>query len=355
MKRYLSAFLVIMISFVATSSLLLSFDEDDKENLAKLHEAMTKFREETVKPQFLAWKSLIDENISAEDLAKLDALRERNAELMKKHREFMLKVKRQIAAGEDVDRDRVREEMKRFRDAKMAIMKQVREIHANNSEFLARFREQVKETHEQWAKEREAIFERWCAEYPELCEQMKDRRHKRGDISEDKRRDGKKGEGKNGEGRRGGKGMHGGEKGNCMNPDFNFGECGNFAGKGNMQGGQLGNIFLFNGEFPEVEAVESGSLAGMMELDNSEIMLKNSPNPVNGSTMISFTLQNSSRVELTVSDFLGATVATVFEGNLNAGSHEFEFDPAKYNLSSGTYMYKIWTDTGFKSGKMIVQ
>jgi len=66
---------------------------------------------------------------------------------------------------------------------------------------------------------------------------------------------------------------------------------------------------------------------------------QNYPNPFNPSTMISFRLAVDSKVSMTVFNVLGQEVASLFNGNLVAGSHQVNFDAA--SLNSGVYMYRI--------------
>ncbi len=66
---------------------------------------------------------------------------------------------------------------------------------------------------------------------------------------------------------------------------------------------------------------------------------QNYPNPFNPGTKIKFSLATDSKVTLTVFDVLGQEVASLINGNLSAGSHEFNFNAS--NLNSGVYFYRI--------------
>jgi hypothetical protein len=68
-------------------------------------------------------------------------------------------------------------------------------------------------------------------------------------------------------------------------------------------------------------------------------LLQNFPNPFNPSTRIVYGLAGNVHVKLTVMNMLGQEVATLVNGNQNAGYHEVEFDAR--GLSSGPYFYRI--------------
>jgi hypothetical protein len=66
---------------------------------------------------------------------------------------------------------------------------------------------------------------------------------------------------------------------------------------------------------------------------------QNFPNPFNPATTIQLRIKNSEFLILRVYDLLGREVATVFNGNLDAGRHRFTFDGA--GLPSGTYLARL--------------
>ena len=73
---------------------------------------------------------------------------------------------------------------------------------------------------------------------------------------------------------------------------------------------------------------------------------QNYPNPFNPMTKIKFSIPannsgNEKFIKLNVFDVLGREVATLINENKLAGNYEIDFNPAKYNLASGTYFYQI--------------
>ncbi len=76
-------------------------------------------------------------------------------------------------------------------------------------------------------------------------------------------------------------------------------------------------------------------------------LYQNFPNPFNPSTTIQYELSVSADVQLSLYNFLGQKVKTIFEGFQTAGLHRIEFQAR--DLSSGVYIYEI------KSGRLIEQ
>ena len=66
--------------------------------------------------------------------------------------------------------------------------------------------------------------------------------------------------------------------------------------------------------------------------------LKNFPNPFNGSTRISFELNQGSKIKQQVLDITGRVVDVISEGNFSVGKHEIE---CKDDVSSGIYFCEL--------------
>ncbi len=74
-------------------------------------------------------------------------------------------------------------------------------------------------------------------------------------------------------------------------------------------------------------------------IPNNFYLKQNYPNPFNPVTKINYDLPKSGYVSLKIYDGLGKEVANLFEGEQSAGSSSFDFNG--YNLSSGTYYYRM--------------
>jgi hypothetical protein len=79
---------------------------------------------------------------------------------------------------------------------------------------------------------------------------------------------------------------------------------------------------------------------------------QNYPNPFNPSTNISFAIPQNGFVSLKVYNMLGKEVATLVNGNLNAGAHNYNFNAS--NLASGMYFYKLEAGNFTETKKMIL-
>lgn len=81
------------------------------------------------------------------------------------------------------------------------------------------------------------------------------------------------------------------------------------------------------------------------------IRVQNYPNPVSTNTTFEYTLPYTSRVRLIVVDAQGHAVTTMEEQQA-AGTYNINFNAA--SLASGAYTYRLETERGWASGKMIV-
>ena len=90
---------------------------------------------------------------------------------------------------------------------------------------------------------------------------------------------------------------------------------------------------------------------------NSEIpsefsLLQNYPNPFNPVTNIKFSIPKTGLVKLTVYDASGREAAILFNGELSAGSYNYDFDASQ--LASGVYFYKLESNDFSQTKKMML-
>jgi hypothetical protein len=79
---------------------------------------------------------------------------------------------------------------------------------------------------------------------------------------------------------------------------------------------------------------------------------QNFPNPFNPTTNIRFVLPQAGQVKLSVFNVLGQEVAVLVNETKAGGTHEVTFDAAQF--SSGVYYYRISSDAGVITKKMMV-
>lgn len=79
---------------------------------------------------------------------------------------------------------------------------------------------------------------------------------------------------------------------------------------------------------------------------------QNYPNPFNPSTTIKYTVPVAGKVVLKVYDMTGKEVATLVNGQQEAGAHEIAFNAL--NLASGVYLYMFRAGNSTQSKKMIL-
>ena len=88
------------------------------------------------------------------------------------------------------------------------------------------------------------------------------------------------------------------------------------------------------------------------ELPTAFSLEQNYPNPFNPSTMIRFALPEQSSVTLTVFNTLGQQVATLVEGEMEAGYHNVDFDAS--HLASGVYLYRLSAGDYIQTRRLVV-
>jgi hypothetical protein len=87
-------------------------------------------------------------------------------------------------------------------------------------------------------------------------------------------------------------------------------------------------------------------------LPNIYALSQNYPNPFNPTTTINYQLQKAGSVSLKVYDMLGREVASLVDGNKGPGFYSAVFDASR--LSSGTYIYRLKTDSFTEVKKLVL-
>lgn len=95
--------------------------------------------------------------------------------------------------------------------------------------------------------------------------------------------------------------------------------------------------------------VKSSTMQGMPMVYTLE---QNYPNPFNPSTTIRYSLPHRSPVSLTVYNTLGQQVASLVQGQQEAGAYEVKFDGS--NLASGVYFYRLQAGNYVATKKLLL-
>jgi hypothetical protein len=101
----------------------------------------------------------------------------------------------------------------------------------------------------------------------------------------------------------------------------------------------------------ESQTSSIGSSDNSKSLENFRLS-QNYPNPFNPSTNIELELKEDANVKLAVYNVLGEEVAELFNGEIQAGTHKFEFNAA--GLASGVYVYRLDAREEFTETKKMV-
>ncbi len=97
----------------------------------------------------------------------------------------------------------------------------------------------------------------------------------------------------------------------------------------------------------------TGGDAGLQQpLPNENQLLQNYPNPFNALTTLRYTLSKRSMVTLAVFNTLGQQVATLVQGEKEAGYHEVQLDGS--GLSSGVYFYRMTAGDYVSTKKLLL-
>ena len=92
--------------------------------------------------------------------------------------------------------------------------------------------------------------------------------------------------------------------------------------------------------------------AGNSAVPHAYRLDQNFPNPLNAGTMITFELPQPSVVKLRVYDILGKQVASLYDGQADAGVHRIAWRASGF--SSGIYFYRLQTGSYSETRKLVL-
>ncbi|MGV8018315.1 MAG: T9SS type A sorting domain-containing protein [Ignavibacteria bacterium] len=133
-----------------------------------------------------------------------------------------------------------------------------------------------------------------------------------------------------------------------------FGFFSFYQGYGNPFGGGWYKIQLFGAI---IDSVRYGHLVLGVEQLSASIperffLFQNYPNPFNPITTIEFSLPKATNAKLKIFDILGRERSLLFDEKKSAGTYRYIFNSGAFE--SGLYFYRLETDYGVQSKRMIV-
>lgn len=103
---------------------------------------------------------------------------------------------------------------------------------------------------------------------------------------------------------------------------------------------------------PWVRARTTNPSVSVSENDITSLIGDAAPNPANGNVTVAYTLRNSSKVSLSLTDLSGKVIATQDEGIKNAGNNKLTFDVS--SLDAGVYFYSVSINGATATKKLVV-
>jgi hypothetical protein len=109
-----------------------------------------------------------------------------------------------------------------------------------------------------------------------------------------------------------------------------------------------------DGSVHYTDPVSVDGLAGTQDklIPKEFFLLQNYPNPANPSSKISYGLPRNSHVTLTLYNTLGQQVASLENGEMDAGYYEVQFNGSR--LASGVYFYRFQAGDYVATKKLIL-
>lgn len=95
------------------------------------------------------------------------------------------------------------------------------------------------------------------------------------------------------------------------------------------------------------------SLADKFAANPLAMNLSATPNPSKGATTFKYNVPSAGKVSVKVYDMLGSEVATVFEGQQNAGKQSVSWNSS--DLASGMYLYTVTSGTRKETKKLVIK
>jgi hypothetical protein len=97
------------------------------------------------------------------------------------------------------------------------------------------------------------------------------------------------------------------------------------------------------------------TLTGIIDEPANTLDFNVYPNPIEKNTVISFSIFEKQKIELTLDDINGRKISTIYTGSADAGEHQYALGENASSLSSGTYLITLSMGDKRFTKKLIVK
>jgi hypothetical protein len=115
-----------------------------------------------------------------------------------------------------------------------------------------------------------------------------------------------------------------------------------------------GDIFCNILSFQNPDSIINNISINSNNLFNGNELKQNYPNPFNSSTKISYKINKNSYIKIIIYDILGKEVTTLINKIQTSGEYQINFLANDFNLSSGIYFYKLYSNGELSDTKKLV-
>lgn len=108
---------------------------------------------------------------------------------------------------------------------------------------------------------------------------------------------------------------------------------------------------LFSNDFQYLPILTECESVSIEEINSTDYKLKAEPNPYSDYLKISFELEKSEDIRLSLFDVLGAEIKVIHSKNIDSGLHQFSIE--MHDIAAGPYFLRMQTRTGQKTLRVV--
>lgn len=284
-------------------------------SLSVLRDANVQWAKDNVVPTLQVWKNKFDSSIEAQDLATLNELRSRASALRTQQKELKKKVKDARWLGDKDAAHKHQDDLRDLRDDFRALADELDPMIEKYSNLLVAMRDEAAPQVQAWRSAHKQRQAEWCKSAYAIAQTENDRRF----ISR-------------------------------MEEHKGYGKHSPFAEKNGRR--LVVRFLLWDGvSLPEEEHDDLPVVGQTPKASASSIAVpKAFPNPADAQTNISFAVDNTSTVKITLYDAAGNVVSIPVNRSYDKGEHTVEI-PTQ-SLPSGNYRYSVEIQGATRTGTL---